>query len=110
MKQMKPFTGKWRIVEMELWDKHYVDMKVPAFIRIDSDGSGRFQFCLVSGHIDARVEQCGDEPRLEFSWSGQDDNDPMCGRGWGVIKNGELCGRFYLHFADDSAFRASKNT
>jgi len=52
------------------------------------------------------VEQCGNTPRFEFSWSGLEENDPVCGRGWAVIENGELNGRIYLHLADNSAFRA----
>jgi hypothetical protein len=99
MKQMKPFAGKWRIVEIE----------VPGYIRIGSDGTGRFQFGLVSGDIDGRVEQCANAPRFVFSWSGQEENDPVCGRGWAVIEDGELNGRIYLHLADDSAFRATKS-
>lgn len=109
MKKMKLFAGKWRIVEMEVWDQNYVDMEVPGFIRIGSDGTGQFQFGLVSGDIDGRVEQCGNEPRFDFSWSGQEENDPVCGRGWAVIENGELKGCIYLHLADDSAFRATKS-
>ena len=108
MKQMKAFAGKWRIAEMEMWDQDYVDMEAPGFIRIGSDGTGQFQFGLVSGDIDGRVEQCGNTPRFEFSWSGQDENDPVWGRGWAVIENDELKGRIYLHLADDSAFRAIK--
>jgi len=108
MKQIKPFAGKWRIVEMEVWDQDYVDMEAPGFVRIGLDGTGQFQFGLVSGDIDGRVEQCGNEPRFEFSWSGRDVNDPVCGRGWAVIENGELKGRIYLHLADDSTFRAIK--
>jgi hypothetical protein len=109
MKQMKQLVGKWRIVEMEVWDQEYVDMEVPGYIRIDSDGTGRFQFGLVSGDIDGRAEQCGNAPRFEFSWSGQEENDSVCGRGRAVIENGELKGRIYLHLADDSAFRAIKS-
>lgn len=109
MEQMKPFAGKWRIAEMEVWDQDYVDMESPGFIRIGSDGTGCFQFGLVSGDIDGRVEQRVNAPRLEFSWSGQDENDLVCGRGWVVIENGELKGRIYLHLADDSAFRAIKS-
>ncbi|WP_275097006.1 hypothetical protein [Sedimenticola hydrogenitrophicus] len=109
MKQMKAFAGKWRIAEMEAWDQDYVNMDVPGYIRIGSDGTGQFQFGLVSGDIDGRVEQCGDTPRFEFSWSGEEENDPACGRGWAVIENGELKGRIYLHLADDSAFRALKS-
>lgn len=108
MKQMKPFSGKWRIVEMEVWGQDYVDMEVPGYIRIGSDGTGQFQFGLVSGDIDGRVEQCSNTPRFEFSWSGQEENDPVCGCGWAVIENNELKGRIYLHLADDSAFRATK--
>ncbi len=109
MKQMKPFIGKWRIVEMEVWDQDYVDMEVPGFISIGSDGTGRFQFGLVSGDIDGRVEQCGNALRFDFSWSGQVENDLVSGRGWAVNENGELNGRVYLHLADDSAFRATKS-
>jgi len=109
VKQMKQFAGKWRIVEMELWDQEYVDMEVPGYICIGSGGTGQFQFGLVSGDIDGLFELCGNAPRFEFSWSGQDENDPVCGRGWAVIDNGELKGRIYLHLADDSAFRAIKS-
>ena len=106
---MKRFVGKWRIVEMEVWDQDYVDMEVPGYIRIDSEGIGRFQFGLVSGGIDGRVEHHGVTVRFDFSWSGQDENDPALGRGWAVIEDGELRGRIYLHMGDDSAFRAIKS-
>jgi len=109
MKQINQFVGKWRIVDMEVWDQEYVDMEVPGYIRIASDGNGQFQFGLVSGDIDGRVEQCGNALRFEFSWSGQDENHPVCGRGWAVIENGKLNGRIYLHQADDSTFRAIKS-
>jgi len=105
---MKAFAGKWRIVEMEMWAQDYIDMEVPGFIDIGSDGTGQFQFGLVSGDIDGRFQPCGNTLRFEFCWSGQDENDPACGRGWAVIENGELDGRIYLHLADDSAFRATK--
>ena len=109
MKQMKVFTGNWRIVEMEVWDQDYVDMEVPGYLRIGSDATGRFQFGLVFGEIDGRVAQYGGTPRFEFSWSGRDDDQPACGRGWATIENGELIGRIFLHLADDSAFRAIRS-
>lgn len=106
--KIKPFTGKWRIAEMEMWEQDYVDMELPGSIRIAADGTGQFQFGLVSGDIDGRVEQCGSSQRFEFSWSGQDENDPVCGRVWAVIEKSELHGHIYLHLSDDSAFRAVK--
>ena len=106
MKQMKPFMGNWRITEMEVWDRDYIDMEVPGYIRIDSEGTGQFQFGLVSGDIDGRAEQCGGSPCFAFSWSGQDEDDPASGRGWAVVEAGDLRGRIYLHLGDDSAFLA----
>lgn len=109
MKQLTTFVGKWRIAEMEVWPQDYIDLEVPGFIRIDSDGTGQFQFGLVSGEIDGRVEHSGNPARFEFSWAGRDDNDPACGRGWAICENDELKGRIYLHLADDSSFRAIRS-
>ena len=33
----KPFVGKWRIVEMEVWGQDYVDMAVPGSLLIAQD-------------------------------------------------------------------------
>lgn len=75
----------------------------------DSEWTGQFQFGLVTGDLDGRVEIIGNATRFDFSWSGQDENDPVCGRGWAVTQEGELCGRIYLHLADDSSLRAIKS-
>jgi hypothetical protein len=34
-------TGRWRIVEMELWDSDDLDLSGPAFIEFGEDGLGR---------------------------------------------------------------------
>jgi hypothetical protein len=31
MKRKRSLIGKWRIIEMELWDKNYLDMVEPAY-------------------------------------------------------------------------------
>jgi len=31
MKLINQFVGKWRIVDMEVWDQEYVDMEVPGY-------------------------------------------------------------------------------
>ena len=41
--------GKWRIIEMELWDTDYLDMVERAYIRFDRQGGGEFVFGVVSG-------------------------------------------------------------
>ena len=46
-----PLTGKWRIVEMALWDNDFVDMIEPAFLTFDDKGSGEFRFGAVIGGL-----------------------------------------------------------
>jgi hypothetical protein len=41
MKKAVPsIVGEWRIVEMEQWDRDYMDMEVQAFIRFRKDARG----------------------------------------------------------------------
>jgi hypothetical protein len=103
------YMGKWRIVEMELWDKDFIDLVVPGHITLEKDGVGNFQFGAVEGEIDYRIERIADLERLEFTWAGQDETDPECGRGWAVLEGNELHGRLYFHFGDDSWFKAKKS-
>ena len=57
-------------------------MEAPAHITLRDDLAGAFQFGLVQGDIDARVRFADGVTRVEFSWSGVDENDPVSGRGW----------------------------
>jgi hypothetical protein len=103
-----PFIGTWSIIEMEVWDQEFVNMDVPGHFTFEKDGLGFFQFGMVQGELDCRVETGDRGARIEFSWEGQDETDPGSGRGWAVIENEELCGRIFIHLGDDSAFRAQK--
>lgn len=107
MKKMgKAVIGNWRITGMEVWDADYFDMEVPAHITIRKDLTGEFQFGLVQGDLDGRVDLDNGAVRLEFSWSGFDENDPMNGRGWMQIDGDQAEGRIFIHLGDDSAFTA----
>jgi hypothetical protein len=83
-------------------------MVTPGYFSFDKDRLGYFQFGVVEGQIDYRVEKIGDVEILEFSWEGQDENDSALGRGWAVINGDSLEGRFYFHLGDDSWLKASK--
>jgi hypothetical protein len=39
-----PLLGKWRIVQMELWDADFLDTIEPAYIAFDAKGRGEFMF------------------------------------------------------------------
>lgn len=109
MKKMEQaFVGNWRITEMEAWDADYFDMEVPAHITVRKDLTGEFQFGLVLGELDGRVEAMDGFSRLEFSWSGFDENDPVSGRGWLQINGDQAEGRIFIHLSDDSALKAER--
>jgi hypothetical protein len=108
-KGLQQFIGKWSIVEMEAWDQEYVNMEVPGHFTFKKGGSGHFQFGLVQGEMDCRLENRGGKARIVFSWEGQDELDPASGRGWAVIEDEELHGRIFFHQGDDSAFRAVRS-
>lgn len=46
-----PLAGKWRIVEMELWDREFIDLLGPGYITFDDQGGGEFCFGAATGEI-----------------------------------------------------------
>ena len=99
--------GRWRIVEMEVWDRDAIDLLGPAFIEITSNGQGSFRFIAVEGWMDVREVDRNGASGIEFSWEGNDEMDPASGRGWAALaKDGALDGRIFFHMGDDSSFRA----
>jgi hypothetical protein len=66
-----PLLGKWRIVEMELWDSDFLDLIEPAYIEFDRQGGGAFVFGAVYGSLD-----CSYGPEdIGFTWQGSDEMD-----------------------------------
>jgi hypothetical protein len=102
------YLGKWRITEMDLWDQDYIDMDVDGYFSFLEDKVGDFQFGLVQGVIDYRIEKFDGKERLDFSWIGDDEGSPVSGRGWAGIKRGILEGRIYFYLGDNSGFKAER--
>jgi hypothetical protein len=103
-------VGRWRIVEMDVWDKEDLDLLTPGFIEFGPDHGGSLGFIAVQGGIDWRESARHGRSGLEFSWEGFDESDPVTGRGWAVLENdGSLRGHIYFHFGDDSGFRANRD-
>jgi hypothetical protein len=106
------FVGTWHIYEMEMWDEDYFNMEVQAYIEIDSNNQGDFQFGLVAGGLNGRVVDDVDvegKKRFEFTWSGFDECDPAEGSGWVRFKQPDILeGEFSIHDGDDSTFLAKR--
>lgn len=103
------FTGTWYIYEMETWDEDYFNMEVQAYITINKNKTGEFQFGLVRGGIDGEIVEINGQKRFEFSFEGFDECDPTTGRGWIMLKSkNEIEGKFAFHLGDHSLFKAKR--
>ncbi len=102
-------AGRWRIVDMELWDAEAIDLVGPGFIEFDRCRTGRFRFIAAEGLLDCREVVRDGQPGVEFTWEGSDDGDPVTGRGWAVLNSDDaLDGRIFFHLGDDSGFQATR--
>ena len=103
------FIGIWHITKMSEWDKEYCNMEVQAYIKIEKNGMGEFQFGLVSGSM------CGDFRKeqiiYDFTWDGNDECDTANGDGWmRITDDGAAEGEIRIHLGDSSKFWAKKHT
>ncbi len=108
-KKRNPFEGRWRIVSMNAWEDDFLDEEVEAYIEFDNKGWGGFHFGNVQGHMDCRLTRRDGEPAVEWTWDGNAEMDAAQGRGWAVIRDGELHGMIFFHGGDDSEFVAKKS-
>lgn len=106
---MTELLGKWKIIDMEQWGQDYIDLVEPGYIRFDGDDFGEFVFGTVRGYLDCRTQMDSEPLKIEFSWVGDSENDPVSGRGWAVIDGeGQISGMLFIHCGDESWFKATK--
>jgi hypothetical protein len=58
---VKGLTGRWRIVEMDMWDRDAIELVGPGFVEFAEKGTGEFGFIAVPGRLDCRWSDLGDE-------------------------------------------------
>lgn len=104
------FMGLWHILSMDEWGEDYLNEEVQAFIDLEANGTGHFQFGYVSGYMDWRPTTRDGEPAVEWSWEGGDgaDGTPVNGRGWAKLIEDELHGVIFIHLGDESGFVAKR--
>ena len=77
-KRIRPeYIGTWHFTEMETWDTDYINLTGPGYLKIDREGHGSMHFGAVEADLDCRAEEVGDKLRLEFSFQGVDEGDPV---------------------------------
>ena len=84
-KAKSPVEGLWHIDSMSEWDEDYFNEEVQAFIELEANGTGHFQFGYVQGYMDWR---------------------PGTRDGTGYMD--DLHGRIVIHLGDESDFVATR--
>jgi hypothetical protein len=106
---MSKIIGKWKITEMEQWDLDFIDEQGSGYFEFDTNNQGSFMFAYVEGGIDFKESETSKNPKIEYSWSGQDEMDEVSGRGWfELVSDDELYGMFYFHQGDESWVKAKR--
>ena len=83
-----------------------MDAEVPGYISFGENGTGEFQFGYVHGFMACRYSD--GQQMVEFSWEGNDEMDPVSGRGFAVVRNDVLLGHLFLHEGEASEFTATR--
>jgi hypothetical protein len=81
-------------------------MEEPGHITFKKGGSGGFHFGCVNASLDWRCDPGAD--RVDFTFEGNDEMDPVSGRGWAKIEGKQMVGQIVFHLGDESGFKASK--
>ena len=102
--------GAWRIVQMDQWDAGDLDLIEPACVEFGPDQLGSMVFIALQASIDYRVSQEDGQIKVDFTWEGQDEGDPVSGRGWAVLQDDKLAGKVFIHNGDESAFIAERQS
>jgi len=90
---------------MEQWDRDYIDLDGPGFIKFDKGDSCAMRFGAVEADLDCSLDQWAGRERIEFSFEGHNDADPCSGRGWAEVRKGELYGMIFFYRGDKSWFK-----
>lgn len=107
-KSKSPFAGRWRIVSMSAWDEDFIDEVEEGYFEFADNDQGEFHFGFVHGQMDCYLTQQNGEPKVEWSWDGNDEMEAAQGRGWAVSKGEELHGMIFFHDGDNSEFIARR--
>jgi hypothetical protein len=98
-------VGRWRIVEADLWDRDYLDLVEPAFLRVDPDGRGELVFGVVYAALSVEYARTV----VFFAFTGSDEGDEVHGSGSAELgDDGILEIEISFHDGDDAILKATR--
>lgn len=93
----KAFAGRWRIVEMDVWDDEFLDLVEQAHLTFKGAADGEIAFGALKGFLDVRYGARAGAACAEFSWEGHDDDHPASWSWLGRYRHGRAPRRPLLH-------------
>ncbi len=67
--------GRWRIIKADLWDRDYLDLVEPAYLKLGDDGRAEFGFGVLQAGGEIEYAQT----TVFFRWNGFDEGDEVSG-------------------------------
>ena len=99
--------GRWRIVEADPWDRHYLDLVEPATMTIQANGHGEIAFGAMQAGLDLEYSRSA----VFFTWAGLDEMDEVRGSGSAELQDdGSLEIEFAYHLGDEVVLKAVRAT
>ena len=96
--------GRWRITEIEGWNKDYVDLVGPGKLQFDPDG-GQISFGAVQIGLECWYSPTG----VNINFHGSDEGTEVWGDGDADLEpDGTLAGEIRFHQGDDMPFTARR--
>jgi hypothetical protein len=90
--------------EMPDYQDVYPDMVEPAYILFDESGG---EFAL--GYVTGAIHGIASSNACDFTWSGSDEMDEVCGDGWAALTdNGTLEGEISFQNGEEASFTARR--
>ena len=103
----KAFAGRWRIVEMDVWDKDFLDLVETAHLTFKGAADGEIAFGALQAGLDIEYSRSS----VGFTWQGFDEMDEVSGDGSAeLLDDGSIAIEFAYHNGDEAVLKAKRET
>jgi hypothetical protein len=105
---MSGIVGRWHITETDLWGEDDLALVGRPEIVFSRRGEGFIRVGALQAELDYRIDKNAQPVKVEFTWAGVDDMDPVSGRGWVEINGASMTGKLFIHLGDEVTFKAAQ--
>jgi hypothetical protein len=107
MTKAATILGKWRITAMSTWDRDYIDLVEPGFIKFAAHAMGEMAFGVVNATLDCAFDNT--ESEVSFDFTGFDEGDEVSGEGTATLSSPDtIMGEIEFHNGDDTTFKTRR--